>query len=492
MNNNLSIRDYINKLDVIDEVEYKKMILLYDEKDVIEELEDQLSNIDESLINKFSWYLNKTSKSNIDDLNNLNNNNNNNSDESFDAVKYYNDNYLNGKYSSFNSMDIYMREVCQYPLLSEEEANEYTNIIYNGRVKDDGSSSLYLLKTVYDNSLFGELGERILDFNTILKTISLCDDRQKQKDLSNLIRKAINSIGSESGNLYKYEKNKYNIINNALMKNIDLNSLEGFELQNGKNISYEEVVSQLNKIIQYRKIKKTFINSNLRLVVSIAKKYANNNNRDILSLIQEGNTGLMKAVDKFDPNKGFKFSTYATWWIRQSVLRGIADQSRTIRIPVHMHDEFFKIDSAYKVLTSQLGREPNISDIASYLDYSEDRVNEILSYKDLTVSLETPVGDSEDSILGDFLVNDRYSIENDILALNNNDVIMKQLEHLSEREKSIIISRYGLDDGIPKTLEEIAKVEHVTRERIRQIEAKGLRKLKNPRILRELSDLYYK
>ena len=284
------------------------------------------------------------------------------------------------------------------------------------------------------------------------------------------------------------------------IEEIDLSDIEGISIDDPVRmylreigriplLSYDEELELAQKVIKGdEEAKKKLTESNLRLVVSIAKKYVGRGML-FLDLIQEGNMGLIKAVEKFDYEKGFKFSTYATWWIRQAITRAIADQARTIRIPVHMVETINKLIRTSRHLLQQLGREPTPEEIAKEMEISVDKVMEIQKIAQDPVSLETPIGEEDDSHLGDFIQDDDSPAPQDSAAYT---LLKEQLEEvmntLTPREAKVLKLRFGLEDGKARTLEEVGREFMVTRERIRQIEAKALRKLRHPSRSKKLKD----
>lgn len=292
------------------------------------------------------------------------------------------------------------------------------------------------------------------------------------------------------------------------LKDIDLNILENLDdyvaiedpikmyLKEIGKISLLNVDEEMNlakKICDpdenvRKEARKQMAESNLRLVVSIAKRYMGRG-MQLLDLIQEGNLGLLRAVEKFDYQKGFKFSTYATWWIRQAITRSIADQARTIRIPVHMVETINRLIKIQRKLVQELGREPKPIEVAKVMGIPVAKVREIMGFALEPVSMETPIGDEDDSHLGDFLQDANAKVPvNFAMDVLLHDQLMEVIKSLTEREQKVILLRFGLEDGKPRTLEEVGKVFGITRERIRQIEAKALRKLRNPSKVKRLKD----
>lgn len=310
--------------------------------------------------------------------------------------------------------------------------------------------------------------------------------KNTEKFLANLEKRGVKIIKTNEEDLYKD-----NLADIALSANVD-DPVKMYLKDIGKVplLSAEEERDLAKRVMQGDQYAKSVLcESNLRLVVSVAKKYVGKTSMSFLDLIQEGNMGLLRAVDKFDYTKGFKFSTYATWWIRQAITRAMADQSRTIRIPVHMVETINKYVKVSRVLMQKLGREPTVEEIAKEMDLSVAKVMEIQRTAQDPISLETPMGEEDDGKMADVIVDEsaKSPIESATQTLLR-EQLLAVIDTLTPREQEVIRQRYGLLDGRQKTLEEVGKEFSVTRERIRQIEAKALRKLKHPNRSKRLAD----
>ena len=333
------------------------------------------------------------------------------------------------------------------------------------------------------------------DNKKFIKADELLDRLDKHKvspEQMELIYAGLNEKGIEVIDSYDDIAARDNDLLNQLEKEVSMDDPVKVYLKDiGKValLSTEEETELAEKMMQGDEwAKKRLSEANLRLVVSIAKRYVGRG-MHLLDLIQEGNLGLMKAVEKFDYTKGFKFSTYATWWIRQAITRAIADQARTIRIPVHMVETINKLIKISRQLLQDLGREPTPEEIAEAMGITVEKVVEIQTIAQDPVSLETPIGEEEDSNLGTFIEDEKSASPSDVVAFA---MLKKQLisilDTLTPREEKVLRLRYGIDDGKPRTLEEVGKEFNVTRERIRQIEAKALRKLRHPSRSKKLKE----
>ena len=360
-----------------------------------------------------------------------------------------------------------------------------------------------------DNNGIDVLRESVSDEDDILDNIDLITDDEEDIDIENIDLSVPEGVSIEDpGRMYLKEIGKVQLL--SADEEIHLAKVieDGFEIKQRchelekklRKPENPEVKEELTKKLEALKkdgkkkidageaAKKRLAEANLRLVVSIAKRYVGRG-MQFLDLIQEGNLGLIKAVEKFDYNKGYKFSTYATWWIRQAITRAIADQARTIRIPVHMVETINRLMRTQRTLLQELGREPTQEEVAREMKMPVERVAEIQKISQEPVSLETPIGEEEDSHLGDFIQDDNVPMPADAAAYTLlKEQLLEVLGTLTDREQKVLRLRFGLDDGRAKTLEEVGKEFDVTRERIRQIEAKALRKLRHPSRSRKLRD----
>ena len=361
-----------------------------------------------------------------------------------------------------------------------------------------------------DNNGVDVLRETISDEDDLLDNIDLLtDDDVEEIDVDNIDLSVPEGVSIEDPvRMYLKEIGKVELLSADEEINLAKVIEEGFEYKQKchdiekklRKPESPEVKEELTKKVEALKkegkkkidageaAKKRLAEANLRLVVSIAKRYVGRG-MQFLDLIQEGNLGLIKAVEKFDYNKGYKFSTYATWWIRQAITRAIADQARTIRIPVHMVETINRLMRTQRTLLQELGREPTQEEVAREMKMPIERVAEIQKISQEPVSLETPIGEEEDSHLGDFIQDDNVPMPADAAAYTLlKEQLLDVLGTLTDREQRVLRLRFGLDDGRARTLEEVGKVFDVTRERIRQIEAKALRKLRHPSRSRKLRD----